>query len=119
MIFKIFLSPLDPKADLLRSQLRIFFPGPSPEQRTGPEDIKGYEEFEYNEGEVSLESPAEQDERSADRLRGLEGFDLEGRRGGVWIRKPRSSRAGSGGEFIRCAKGYHWRPSLVKDTIPT
>lgn len=75
LIFKIFLSPLDPQAAILRSQLSTFFPGPPPGQ-----DI-------------------DEDE---DDMAGKPGYDRIGRRGGVWVRKPRSSRKGSGEAFIVC-----------------
>lgn len=93
---------MDPQAEMLRSQLQPFFPGPS----GGP---SAYDEFDANEaeqdGEESEEVEArEQDEEMPERCQagpssvGQEGFDSLGRRGGVWVRKPRSSRKGSGGE---------------------
>lgn len=83
LIFKIFLSPLDPQAAILRSQLSTFFPGPPPGQ-----DI-------------------DEDE---DDMAGKPGYDRIGRRGGVWVRKPRSSRKGSGEAFIVCR---NFDPSTV------
>lgn len=74
LIFKIFLSPLDPQAAMLRSQLATFFPGPPP----------GHDVDE--DGDTV----------------GKPGYDRMGRRGGVWVRKPRSSRKGSGEAFIVC-----------------
>jgi tRNA (cytidine32/guanosine34-2'-O)-methyltransferase len=90
LIFKIFLSPLDPKGNFLRSQLRCFFSSP-PLQGKLP-DYKDLEEVEK-----ALEK---EDAEAGPVLKGQGGFDLLGRRGGVWVRKPRSSRAGSGGEWL-------------------
>jgi len=89
LIFKIFLSPLDPHAGMLRSQLRLFFPGPL---GIDEEDI-GFQEFDDN----SDEGDSVEDELERSRT-GKQGYDTRGRRGGVWVRKPRSSRQGSGGE---------------------
>lgn len=74
---------------MLRSQLRLFFPGPSSIE----EETDGFREYddEIAEGEC-LEDKLEQS-----RI-GVQGFDTKGRRGGVWVRKPRSSRPGSGGK---------------------
>ncbi|KAK8845574.1 hypothetical protein IAR55_006289 [Kwoniella newhampshirensis] len=96
LIFKIFLSPLDPQAALLCSQLRCFFPGP-----LGSTEHK-YEEFDIP-AEMGDGPPKnhERERRDVDK-KPEEGFDLLGRRGGVWVRKPRSSRAGSGEAFILC-----------------
>lgn len=91
LIFKIFLSPLDPKASILRSQLRTFFPGPDAGE--GPDD----EWAEFDDVEVvavDVDGPPTTGSASSPAA----GFDAFGRRGGVWVRKPRSSRKGSGGE---------------------
>lgn len=82
-VYKIFLSPLDPHAAGLREQVRVFFPG--------EEDEGGWFE-EYDQEEDGDEEGAK---------KGF-GKDMEGRRGGVWVRKPRSSRKGSGGESGHC-----------------
>jgi len=89
LIFKIFLSPLDPHAGMLRSQLRLFFPGPLGID----EEHGGFEEFDND----SIEGSCVELELEKSRI-GKQGFDMRGRRGGVWVRKPRSSRQGSGGE---------------------
>lgn len=89
LIFKIFLSPLDPQADMLRSQVAPFFR--APEARS---------DGEYDGSETG-----------EDASRGKDGYDLRGRRGGVWVRKPRSSRPGSSGasrlsrSFLICQIG--------------
>jgi tRNA (cytidine32/guanosine34-2'-O)-methyltransferase len=89
LIFKIFLSPLDPHAGMLRSQLRLFFPGPL----SIDEEHSGFEEFDND----PIEGSCVELEMEKSRI-GKQGFDMRGRRGGVWVRKPRSSRQGSGGE---------------------
>ncbi|WWC66813.1 uncharacterized protein I206_100720 [Kwoniella pini CBS 10737] len=97
LIFKIFLSPLDPHAALLASQLRCFFLGPK-------QDEGDYEEFDEAE-EASLYAEKEEGPDRMDATGpnvGKDGYDLRGRRGGVWVRKPRSSRKGSGEAFIIC-----------------
>ncbi|WVW81818.1 hypothetical protein I302_103815 [Kwoniella bestiolae CBS 10118] len=98
LIFKIFLSPLDPQAALLASQLRCFFPGPS-----SSEDE--YVEFDLQEADdkdqEDIEGGMDVDQDASPNA-GNEGYDLRGRRGGVWVRKPRSSRKGSGEAFIVC-----------------
>lgn len=91
LIFKIFLSPLDPHAGMLRSQLRLFFPGPLEIEAEG----EGFGEFEDTE----TEGRCIDDVLESGRI-GKAGYDTKGRRGGVWVRKPRSSRQGSGGEHI-------------------
>ena len=89
LIFKIFLSPLDPKAAMLRSQLQPFFPGPPTKDFFGEfDEPASIPELDT----TSLDRP-QQGEPSSPRV----GHDLLGRRGGVWVRKPRSSRKGSGG----------------------
>ncbi|CAK9785555.1 kinase-like protein [Cutaneotrichosporon oleaginosum] len=96
LIFKIFLSPLDPKASVLRSQLRAFFPGPEAGEG-GPDDE--WAEFD----DVELEAIETENVPSAGSSSSpASGFDAFGRRGGVWVRKPRSSRKGSGEAFIVC-----------------
>ncbi|WVN89228.1 uncharacterized protein L203_104446 [Cryptococcus depauperatus CBS 7841] len=82
LIFKIFLSPLDPKAEFLASQLRCFFPGSPPTRDESPV----FSEFNV------IEDVEEK----------RQGVDQQGRRGGVWVRKPRSSRGGSAEAFIVC-----------------
>ena len=72
-VFKIFLSPLDPQGDMIRSQFAPFFEVPRPASTADPSH------------------------------RAQPGFDQLDRRGGVWVRKPRSSRAGSGGA---CASSH-------------
>jgi len=89
LIFKIFLSPLDPHAGMLRSQLRLFFPGPL----SIDEEHSGFQEFDND----PIEGSCHELELEKSRI-GKQGFDMRGRRGGVWVRKPRSSRQGSGGE---------------------
>lgn len=89
LIFKIFLSPLDPHAGMLRSQLRLFFPGPL---SIDEEDV-GFQEFDAD----SSEGRSIEDDLEKSRI-DKQGYDTRGRRGGVWVRKPRSSRQGSGGE---------------------
>jgi hypothetical protein len=89
LIFKIFLSPFDPHAAMLRSQLRLFFPGPSSIE----EEADGFREFD----DAAEEGGYLEDKLEQSRI-GAQGFDTKGRRGGVWVRKPRSSRPGSGGK---------------------
>jgi tRNA (cytidine32/guanosine34-2'-O)-methyltransferase len=74
-VYKVFLSPLDPKGERLREGFKVFF-------REEGDKREWFEEFD-DEAE-GAEGP---------------GVDSMGRRGGVWIRKPRSSRKGSGGEL--------------------
>ncbi|WVQ93557.1 hypothetical protein IAU59_000632 [Kwoniella sp. CBS 9459] len=103
LIFKIFLSPLDPQAALLASQLRCFFPSPP---ASAAHDISFQEFDSTEEGRpdddqgISTGASASTDYESANI--GKEGYDALGRRGGVWVRKPRSSRKGSGEAFIIC-----------------
>jgi tRNA (cytidine32/guanosine34-2'-O)-methyltransferase len=93
LIFKIFLSPLDPQGEMLRSQLQLFFPGPD-------DGAKGYEEFdEENLNKLGGDGLSKEGSRPT-AINGGVGHDTVGRRGGVWVRKPRSSRKGSGGEYI-------------------
>jgi len=77
LIFKIFLSPSDPTGEILISQLEPFFSFP----QDGDELIDDTLGNPYDEGGCEVK-----------------GYDRYGRRGGVWVRKPRSSRAGSAGE---------------------
>lgn len=91
LIFKIFLSPLDPHASMLRSQLQLFFPGPL---RIEEDDV----EAAYAEFDDTTESPTRIEDVWEESRIGKPGYDARGRRGGVWVRKPRSSRPGSGGE---------------------
>jgi tRNA (cytidine32/guanosine34-2'-O)-methyltransferase len=97
LIFKIFLSPFDPHAAMLRSQLRLFFPGPMSIE----EDMDGYREFD----DTAQESSFLEDKLEQSRI-GSQGYDTKGRRGGVWVRKPRSSRPGSGGTFGQFASSW-------------
>lgn len=90
LIFKIFLSPLDPHASMLRSQLQLFFPAPL----RIDDDIDGFAEFDDSQAEQSVRI---EDVWEKSRI-GQQGYDMRGRRGGVWVRKPRSSRPGSGGQ---------------------
>jgi tRNA (cytidine32/guanosine34-2'-O)-methyltransferase len=78
LIFKIFLSPSDPTGEILISQLEPFFSYP----QKGDELIDDTLGNPYEEGGCEVK-----------------GYDRYGRRGGVWVRKPRSSRAGSAGEY--------------------
>ncbi|RXK40771.1 CAMK protein kinase [Tremella mesenterica] len=100
LIFKIFLSPLDPQGAMLRSQLQPFFPGPPTDQF--------YDEFDDQstvaEDLIPMENVASQtiDDKPGEPSSPEAGFDLLGRRGGVWVRKPRSSRKGSGEAFLVC-----------------
>lgn len=99
LIFKIFLSPLDPSAALLRSQLRAFFPGPPPgDQQSSHPDV-----CEIDDTRTDFEHGEEDDGRatSATQSSWGPGYDSFGRPGGVWVRKPRSSRKGSGGELCK------------------
>ncbi|WVQ80891.1 hypothetical protein IAT38_002998 [Cryptococcus sp. DSM 104549] len=103
LIFKIFLSPLDPQAALLASQLRCFFPGPAAAgagDAFGEFDVPGTEE----ETAAGLQKQAQEGTtgREGGGAESKEGYDLSGRRGGVWVRKPRSSRKGSGEAFVLC-----------------
>lgn len=104
-VYKIFLSPLDPHAARLRQQLRVFFPGEEDqggwfaEYADDGEDEDGEGEREVQrEGDAVGEGTAPGREGEGETRRGF-GLDKMGRRGGVWVRKPRSSRKGSGGEF--------------------
>lgn len=90
LIFKIFLSPLDPHASMLRSQLQLFFPAPL----RIDDDIDGFAEFDDSQSDQKLRI---EDVWEKSRV-GQHGYDMRGRRGGVWVRKPRSSRPGSGGQ---------------------
>ena len=98
LIFKIFLSPLDPRGAMLRSQLELFFQAP-PACSSSDGEGDSYEEFDEMVGETRAER--------SEKVRDCEkvGFDREGRRGGVWVRKPRSSRKGSGGESVLMTLG--------------
>ncbi|KAL7418693.1 hypothetical protein Q5752_006376 [Cryptotrichosporon argae] len=89
LVFKIFLSPLDPRAEHLRSQLRCFFPSTSA-------DTDGHSAY----------AEIDEDEVDGERQR----MDVDAERSGVWVRKPRSSRKGSGEAFIVC-RGFD--PSTV------
>lgn len=102
LIFKIFLSPLDPKGSMLRSQLRCFFPNPP-----GGDEAETFGEFDEDD-ELSDKVdglPGSDGTNGKKTSRGSQGsanigqagYDKLGRRGGVWVRKPRSSRKGSGG----------------------
>lgn len=71
-VYKVFLSPLDPKGERLREGMKVFF-------RAEEDQGEWFEEYD--------------DENENPRA----GQDGMGRRGGVWVRKPRSSRKGSGG----------------------
>ncbi|WVR03587.1 hypothetical protein IAU60_000579 [Kwoniella sp. DSM 27419] len=99
LIFKIFLSPLDPQAAFLTSQLRCFFPSPPV-----TEGQNTFEEFD--EGKADAEAPGDMKASTSGltsaQHAGKSGYDPLGRRGGVWVRKPRSSRKGSGEAFIVC-----------------
>ncbi|GMK59928.1 hypothetical protein CspeluHIS016_0901450 [Cutaneotrichosporon spelunceum] len=97
LIFKIFLSPLDPKASVLRSQLRVFFPGPEAGE-CGPDD----EWAEFDDVELETIETGDAMLSTGSASSPTSGFDAFGRRGGVWVRKPRSSRKGSGEAFIVC-----------------
>lgn len=102
LIFKIFLSPLDPKASVLRSQLRTFFRSPPTDGAAGTlsatSDPEPYAEFDQDSGteidhiDYAVSEPVNPSPKGA-------GFDNFGRPGGVWVRKPRSSRKGSGGAY--------------------
>lgn len=85
LIFKVFLSPSDPKGEIMVSQLQPFFAVPPPDQKI----------------DIPLGDLLFVDEAVSQHYRDggceLEGYDTYGRRGGVWIRKPRSSRPGSAG----------------------
>lgn len=93
LVFKIFLSPLDPRAQFLASQLTCFFSSPLPED-DGEDAFGQYEEFDESVGDTGR-----QDDKEEKTNQGREGYDPQGRRGGVWVRKPRSSRQGSAGTF--------------------
>lgn len=91
LVFKIFLSPLDPTAAVLRSQLSTFFAGPEPGEIDGHPEIAEFDDSAMLNGH-------ERSDSAASASTAVPGFDAFGRRGGVWVRKPRSSRQGSGGE---------------------
>lgn len=135
LIFKIFLSPLDPHAEFLASQLRCFFSSPFPEDNDEEEKEFG----QYGEFEEEVESAGQEGEGEKRRNVGKQGYDPQGRRGGVWVRKPRSSRQGSAGTsylfsfflFFSCAyltrghRGFHrlsqlftLRPPSPTDILP-
>lgn len=86
MIFKVFLSPMDPRGDIMASQFAPFFECPQSKQ-----------------GVVNGEDVVDRTlaKKYADGGCQVQGYDQYGRPGGVWIRKPRSSRAGSAGEFAQ------------------
>jgi len=73
---------------MLRSQLELFFQAPSASSRPAS-PARDYDEVDEIEGETAAESST---------MPQKVGFDKQGRVGGVWVRKPRSSRKGSGGE---------------------
>ncbi|KIR25985.1 CAMK protein kinase [Cryptococcus deuterogattii LA55] len=101
LIFKIFLSPLDPRAEFLASQLRCFFSSPLPED--DEEHAFGqYGEFDESVGDTEQQENKKEEKEKGKRNEGKEGYDPQGRRGGVWVRKPRSSRQGSAEAFIVC-----------------
>lgn len=102
LIFKIFLSPNDPTAALLQSQLRAFFPAPPPGSSSG--DPASFAEIEDDGDDLDLgpEGDSTAPAALASTSAPGPGFDSFGRRGGVWIRKPRSSRKGSGEAFVVC-----------------
>lgn len=95
LIFKIFLSPLDPRAEFLASQLKCFFSSPLPEDKEKEDEFGQYAEFE-EEGEYAEEAGQDKGDEKKRNV-GTKGYDPQGRRGGVWVRKPRSSRQGSAG----------------------
>lgn len=86
LIFKIFLSPSDPQGHILASQMSPFFLSPNP---AAGDTILDETEGNPYEAEGGCE---------------LRGYDRFGRRGGVWVRKPRSSRSGSAGESAQSVK---------------
>lgn len=131
---------MDPKAEMLRSQLEVFFPGPSAvasssssgydeKRQTLEPERRTYEEFDDEDeditvsigesskgprranapdgvntdvdGDISMDAGAHKSNGRVFNGRTIicPGYDELGRRGGVWVRKPRSSRKGSGGEF--------------------
>lgn len=99
LIFKIFLSPLDPRAEFLASQLRCFFSSPLPED--DEEHAFGqYGEFDESVGDTEQQENKKEEKEKGKRNEGKEGYDPQGRRGGVWVRKPRSSRQGSAGTLL-------------------
>jgi tRNA (cytidine32/guanosine34-2'-O)-methyltransferase len=117
LIFKIFLSPLDPHAGMLRSQLRLFFPGPLQIEI----EEEGFQEFDDCEGS---EGRCVEDELETSRI-GKQGYDVKGRRGGVWVRKPRSSRPGSGGtsshgwvSALTCTEAFLVCRNFDPQTVP-
>jgi tRNA (cytidine32/guanosine34-2'-O)-methyltransferase len=85
LIFKVFLSPLDPQGSIMISQLEPFFAIPQADQKP----------------DVDVAGLLSVDEAMAQRFKqgdcDVDGYDAYGRRGGVWVRKPRSSRPGSAG----------------------
>lgn len=92
LVFKIFLSPLDPHASMLRSQLQLFFPCPLTVDNEMDNPFCRAQQAERAGKDVRVEDTWEE------KFIGKQGYDMRGRRGGVWVRKPRSSRPGSAGE---------------------
>lgn len=99
-VYKVFLSPMDPKGEMLRSQLAPLFGD------AGEEVLLDLDAAESRDAPYG----AAEDER---------------RQKGVWICKPRSSRAGSGGKHLelllaggilgvdRKPRTHLWRPALT------
>ena len=85
-VYKVFLSPMDPKGEMLKSQVAPLFGGLMRDleldlvEECAPEEMAG--EIEQGEKERT----------------GYGQIEDERRQHGVWMCKPRSSRAGSGGE---------------------
>lgn len=96
MIFKVFLSPMDPHGDIMASQFAPFFQCP-----------------ESTRGAVNGEDAVDRTLAKTHAAGGCDvpGYDPYGRPGGVWIRKPRSSRAGSAEHFLVC-RNFRPVPSL-------
>lgn len=55
-----------------------------------------YEEFDESVGDTERQDNKQEKTKTT----GRQGYDPHGRRGGVWVRKPRSSRQGSAGAFF-------------------
>jgi tRNA (cytidine32/guanosine34-2'-O)-methyltransferase len=79
-VYKVFLSPMDPKGEMLKSQVAPLFGGLM--------------------GDLEVDMGGEGGASDVDRVYGR--VEDERRQHGVWMCKPRSSRAGSGGEPCSC-----------------
>lgn len=96
-VYKVFLSPMDPRGEMLRSQLRGLFGGEGGEGGEVEIDMSEDElprESGEEGGDVDMDVDAQEDTARQSHTEDTR------RKNGVWMCKPRSSRQGSGGESI-------------------